>query len=128
MLSFYIPIIIICNYFVVIYQGKMTILEQSALGLAGRLVEEILGSIRTVISFGSESSECNRYNKLMEPACKAVRMKGAISGLDDGILRGFLFINCGAAFWYGTHLVIQDRDTENPTYTTNILMMVKFRQ
>lgn len=104
----------------------MTVKEQSALGLAGRLVEEILGSIRTVVSFGAESTECKRYDKLMEPACKAVKVKGGFSGFGDGILKGFLFINCGAAFWYGTYLVVEDRGTDNPTYTTNVLMMVKF--
>lgn len=103
----------------------MTEKEQSALGLAGRFVEEILGSIRTVVSFGAEVSECERYNKFMEPACKAVKVKGKYSGFGDGTLKGFLFILCGVAFWYGTYLVVEDRETKNPTYTTNILMMVR---
>lgn len=103
----------------------MTVKEQSSLGLAGRLVEEILGSIRTVVSFGSEACESDRYNKLMEPACKAMKVKGGFSGFGDGILKGFLFINCGAAFWYGTYLVVEDRGSENPIYTTNVLMMVR---
>lgn len=110
---------------VTVYQSKMTVQEQSALGLAGRLVEEILSSIRTVVSFGSERSECDRYNQLLEPACAAAKVKGGFSGFGDGILKGFLFINCGAAFWYGTYLVVEDRGTDNPTYTTNVLMMVR---
>ncbi|KAH8337520.1 hypothetical protein KR067_013124, partial [Drosophila pandora] len=59
--SSYIPLVILVNYYVAKFQGKLTAREQESYAGAGNLAEEILSAIRTVVSFGGEKQEVERY-------------------------------------------------------------------
>jgi len=90
------------------------------------LAEEILSSIRTVVSFGGEKSEVQRYENFLVPARKASQWKGAFSGVSDAVLKAMLYLSCAGAFWYGVNLIIDDRYEEDKEYTPAILMIVRF--
>ncbi|XP_059216355.1 multidrug resistance protein homolog 65 [Stomoxys calcitrans] len=124
--SVYIPIVIVLNYFVAKFQSKLTTKEQESYGNAGNLVEEILSAIRTVVSFGGEAKESQRFDNFLIPARKASQRKGAFSGFSDGVLKSLLFLSCAGAFWYGVNLIIDDRDKEDKDYTPAILMIAFF--
>ncbi|XP_055911756.1 multidrug resistance protein homolog 65 [Eupeodes corollae] len=124
--SVYIPIVIVMNYFVTKYQSRLTALEQDSYSSAGNLVEEILSSIRTVVSFAGEKKESARYDNFLIPARKASQKKGAFSGFSDGVLKSLLFISCAGAFWYGVNLILADRDKVDKEYTPAILMIAFF--
>lgn len=87
-------------------------------------MEEVLNALRTVVSFGGEKKESERYDNYLVPARKASQHKGAFSGLSDGVLKSMLFLSCAGAFWYGVNLIINDRDKEDKEYTPAILMIV----
>ncbi|XP_060651912.1 multidrug resistance protein homolog 65 [Drosophila nasuta] len=126
--SCYIPLVIVVNYYVAKIQGTLTAREQESYAGAGNLVEEILSAIRTVVSFGGEKQEVERYENFLVPARKASQWKGAFSGLSDAVLKSMLFLSCGGAFWYGANLIIDDRSVpaEYQEYTPAILMIAFF--
>ncbi|TMW50756.1 hypothetical protein DOY81_004144 [Sarcophaga bullata] len=124
--SVYIPIVIVLNIVVAKFQSKLTTKEQESYGNAGNLVEEVLNALRTVVSFGGEKKESERYDNYLVPARKASQHKGAFSGLSDGVLKSMLFLSCAGAFWYGVNLIIDDRDKEDKEYTPAILMIAFF--
>ncbi|XP_065358932.1 multidrug resistance protein homolog 65-like [Calliphora vicina] len=122
----YIPITMVINYIVSKYQSELTAREQNAYAKAGSIVEEVISSIRTVVAFGGEKSERERYDELLVPACKSGKSKGIFLSLGDSVLKSMLFISSAAAFWYGAHLILDDRykNPEDKEYTPAILMIV----
>ncbi|XP_054735739.1 multidrug resistance protein homolog 65 isoform X1 [Anastrepha obliqua] len=124
--SAYIPIVIVLNYFVGKYQSKLTKREQESYAGAGNIVEEVLTSIRTVVAFGAERKESERYDNYLVPARKASQRKGAFSGFSEGVLKSMLFLSCAGAFWYGVNLIIDNRNVEDKEYTPAILMIAFF--
>lgn len=124
--SCYIPLVIVVNYYVAKIQGTLTAREQESYAGAGNLVEEILAAIRTVVSFGGEKQEVERFENFLVPARKASQWKGAFSGLSDAVLKSMLFLSCAGAFWYGVNLILDDRNVEDKEYTPAILMIVGY--
>ncbi|XP_037907069.1 multidrug resistance protein homolog 65-like isoform X1 [Hermetia illucens] len=124
--SVYIPIVIIVSYYVTKYQSKLTIREMNAYAKASSIIEEILSGVRTVIAFNGEEKERKRYEDCLVPARKAGQWKSAFAGFSEGFMRFLLFVACAAGFWYGTHLILDDRDKEVKEYTPAILMITFF--
>lgn len=88
------------------------------------MAEEVLSGIRTVFAFGGEKVEIERYNERLINAKRAVRMKGLLTGISDGIMRFLLFGAYALAYWYGVKLVLDDRDKVDKEYTPAVLMIV----
>ncbi|XP_061393524.1 multidrug resistance protein homolog 65 [Musca vetustissima] len=122
----YIPLTMIINYFISKYQSKLTTEEQNVYARAASIVEEIISSVRTVVAFGGEQTERDRYDNLLKPGLKTGRLKGIFLGLGDSVLKSMLFISSAGAFWYGAHLILDDRfkEPEDQEYTPAILMIV----
>uniref|UniRef100_A0A1B0D3W1 ABC-type xenobiotic transporter n=1 Tax=Phlebotomus papatasi TaxID=29031 RepID=A0A1B0D3W1_PHLPP len=120
------PVLIVCNFFVLKFQSALTTKELDAYSNAGAVAEEVLSSIRTVVAFGGEEKEAERYAKRLKPAQKAGRRKGAFSGLGEGLLRMFSYSINSLAFWYGITLILDDRSKEVKEYNPAILMIVFF--
>ena len=76
--------------------------EQSAYASAGGIAEEVIGAIRTVVSFGAEEHESKRYNKKLESSEEAGMRNGLFSGLSIGFTMFIMFGTYGLAFWYDT--------------------------
>lgn len=87
----------------------------------------MLSAIRSVVSFGGEKKEAERFDNFLVPARQASQRKGAFSGLSDGVLKAMLFLSCAGAFWYGVNLILDDRYVEDKEYTPAILMIVSKR-
>ncbi|KAH8380773.1 hypothetical protein KR200_009961, partial [Drosophila serrata] len=125
---FYIPLTLFVNSAVAHYQGKLTAKEQSSYVRASSVVEEVIGAIRTVVAFGGERTESERYDSLLKPALKAGKWKGAFSGLSDTVMKAMLFITGAGAFWYGANLILYYRDPNIPInereYTPAVVMIV----
>ncbi|XP_055840861.1 multidrug resistance protein homolog 65-like [Episyrphus balteatus] len=125
-ISSYIPLVLCSNYIVAKYQSKLTIREQDSYVVAGSLVEEIIGAVRTVVAFGGEKLESERFDKLLLPAHKASKLKGVFTGTGDAITRSMLFFAVASAFYYGVILVLEDRGKTDPEYTPAVLMIAFF--
>uniref|UniRef100_A0A8C8ZZZ0 P-type phospholipid transporter n=1 Tax=Prolemur simus TaxID=1328070 RepID=A0A8C8ZZZ0_PROSS len=80
--------------------------ELAAYAKAGAVAEEALGAIKTVIAFGGQNKELERYQKHLENA-KEIGIKKAISAnISMGIAFLLIYASYALAFWYGSTLVI----------------------
>uniref|UniRef100_A0A8C9QLH1 Phosphatidylcholine translocator ABCB4 n=1 Tax=Spermophilus dauricus TaxID=99837 RepID=A0A8C9QLH1_SPEDA len=85
--------------------------ELAAYAKAGAVAEEALGAIRTVIAFGGQNKELERYQKYLENA-KKIGVKKAISAnISMGIAFLLIYASYALAFWYGSTLVISKEYT-----------------
>lgn len=92
------------------------------------MAEEVLRSIRTVVAFGGEQKEFERYSTKLQEAQRIGKRKGMFSGIGEGVGRFFFFAFNALAFWYGVILILDDREKpdEEKEYTPAVLMIVSF--
>ncbi|KAJ1263912.1 hypothetical protein BS78_09G222500 [Paspalum vaginatum] len=71
---------------------------------AGNIVEQTIGSIRTVASFNGEKKAIALYNRLIKKAYKGAVREGAVQGFGLGLFSLMLFSTIGLIIWYGSKL------------------------
>ncbi|XP_051818316.1 ATP-dependent translocase ABCB1 [Antechinus flavipes] len=82
--------------------------ESLAYAKAGAVAEEVLAAIRTVIAFGGQKKELERYNRNLEEA-KNIGIKKAITAnISKGIAFLLIYASYALAFWYGTSLILSN--------------------
>lgn len=109
-------------------QAVLTASEISTQSTASNLAEEVLGGIRTVLSFCGQNVESKRYDRLLRPAEEAGKRAGIASGVTDGLNELFLYVSQGLGFWYGAQLVLNDRDLNDKTYTPAVISIVSIQR
>ncbi|XP_022371091.1 phosphatidylcholine translocator ABCB4 isoform X3 [Enhydra lutris kenyoni] len=98
--------------------------ELAAYAKAGAMAEEALGAIRTVIAFGGQNKELERYEKHLENA-KRIGIKKAISAnISMGIAFLLIYASYALAFWYGSTLVISKEYTIGNAMTVFFSILV----
>eukprot|EP00117_Sycon_ciliatum_P002774 scpid23728/ scgid7858/ Multidrug resistance protein 1A; ATP-binding cassette sub-family B member 1A; MDR1A; Multidrug resistance protein 3; P-glycoprotein 3 len=102
------------------YQNK----EQGAYAKAGSVAEEVLSSVRTVVAFGGEDKEVDRYTKELESARKLGNRKGAVVGFGTAFVFVVMFSTYGLAFWWGSQLIIKDKLTPGDMLTTFFAVLI----
>ncbi|XP_072945637.1 multidrug resistance protein homolog 49 [Epargyreus clarus] len=120
------PIIIATTAIVAKIQSSITTQELKAYSIAGVVAEEVLASIRTVVAFGGEEKEIERYRVRLEPANKMGTRKGVYSGLGSAVMWFIIYATYALSFWYGVGLILESRHEERPIYTPAVLMIVFF--
>ncbi|GAB1289405.1 ATP-dependent translocase ABCB1 [Apodemus speciosus] len=80
--------------------------ELQAYAKAGAVAEEVLAAIRTVIAFGGQKKELERYNHNLEEAKKLGIKKAITANISMGAAFLLIYASYALAFWYGTSLVI----------------------
>eukprot|EP00731_Ephydatia_muelleri_P030841 Em0022g355a len=102
-----VPMLVIMAAAIAKVIASFTFREQKAYASAGAVAEEVLSSIRTVVAFGGEEKEVERYNVVLKKA----RTEGLKKGLSVSLVAGgmFLILYCMYAlgFWYGAVLITQ---------------------
>ncbi|XP_072993178.1 LOW QUALITY PROTEIN: ABC transporter B family member 9-like [Typha latifolia] len=89
---------------------------------AGNIVEQTIGSIRTVVSFNGEKQAIALYNKYIKRAYKSAVQEGTANGFGAGTVLLVLFCSYGLAVWYGSKLIL-DKGYNGGT-VINILLAV----
>nr|CAD7595893.1 unnamed protein product [Timema genevievae] len=111
-------------------QSTLTVKELESYGEAGAVVEEVLSSIRTVVAFGGEEKEAERYTKMLGPAQVTGIKRGMFSGLGGGVMWFITYCSYAIAFWYGVELILDSRyiepDSSQEKYTPAILIICLF--
>lgn len=106
-------------------QATLASKETKAYALAANVLEEVLGGIRTVISFCGEQVEIRRYDRLMEPAKAASKKRGMSSGIIDGLNQFLLYASQAFGFWYGAQLILDNLDMSEKDYTPAAVVTVR---
>ena len=82
---------------------------QKALASAGEVASEVLGNVRTVRSFGKESSELYRYSKCIDDSFYHGKRRAFAYGAFAGGIGLFAYSAVALVLWYGGTLVIQHK-------------------
>ncbi|KAI4343056.1 hypothetical protein MLD38_027602 [Melastoma candidum] len=102
-----IPLIVISGGVMSLIMSKMSSRGQIAYADAGNVVEQTVGAIRTVVSFGGEKRAIDKYEEKLEVAYKSTVRQGFISGMGIGVMVTIIFATYGLATWYGARLIIE---------------------
>ena len=96
-------VIIVCimSYFLKKYTKKV----QDAYGLVGGIAQEAFTQIRTVVAFGHEQQEIDRYVEKLKPTLKYGIIKNNIFGFCFGMIFAVIFFSYTIAFIKGTQLI-----------------------
>ena len=94
--------------------------EMEAYGQAGSIAEEVLSAVRTVVAFGGQSKEIERYDQKLEGAKTKGIFRGMLTGLSGGLTFGIMYAVYGLGFWYGIKCVMDDRDSQECLDCNNI--------
>ena len=86
--------------------------EMEAYGQAGVIAEEVLSAVRTVVAFGGQEKEVDRYDRKLEGARSKGVFRGMLTGLSGGMSFGIMFCMYGLGFWYGIKCIMDDREGE----------------
>ncbi|XP_033048926.1 ATP-binding cassette sub-family B member 5 [Trachypithecus francoisi] len=101
---------------------SLTSKELSAYSKAGAVAEEVLSSIRTVVAFGAQDKELQRYTQNLKDAKDFGIKRAVASKLSLGAVYFFMNGTYGLAFWYGTSLILNGE----PGYTIGTVLAVFF--
>lgn len=79
-------------------------------GRASTFLEEVIGSMRIVQSFGMAKALLNKYDQdLLGKVQKFSKQKALIRGAEAGLVYFMLFLTYSASFWWIGHLLIRDQ-------------------
>ncbi|CAF4126879.1 unnamed protein product, partial [Rotaria sordida] len=111
------PIIFITLAILLRIVTRMTAIELKAYGRAGIVAEEVISSIRTVLSYNGQEREIQRYEQYLDDAKKCGIRKGVTTGIITGVTYFLLFCTYALGFWYGTKLVWEESYTIGNVFT-----------
>ena len=68
-------------------------------------------NFRTVIAYGGQQKEINRFKGKLVFAERAGVMRGVLTGVGGGLMWFIIYSSYALAFWYGVKLIMDDRET-----------------
>ena len=104
----FVPFMILFIILMVIFIKKYTIEEFKGYGIAGRISQEILSSIRTVLSLGIHKKAIEQYSKNLNNAEIMSKKKGLFTGIFSGLSNGLFSAAFGIGIYYAAYLVRTD--------------------
>ncbi|KAJ8632464.1 hypothetical protein MRB53_025800 [Persea americana] len=113
-----IPPLVITGAVMAVRIEKMASRGQTAYAEAGVIVEQTIGSIRTVASFTGEKKAVHKYGKSLNTAYKSGVQEGFISGLGLGSVMFVLLCSYALTIWFGSRLIL------NNEYTGGVVVTV----
>ncbi|KAL8139050.1 hypothetical protein V2J09_005051 [Rumex salicifolius] len=102
-----IPLVVIAGAVMSITISKTSSKGQAAYAKASIVVEQSIGSIRTVVSFTGEKQAASDYKKAIVRAYNSSVHEGLASGLGLGSLFLVIFGSYALAIWFGSKMIIE---------------------
>ncbi|CAN6867149.1 unnamed protein product [Brassica oleracea] len=102
-----IPLIVATGGAMALIMSRMAGRGLHAYAEAGNVIEQAVGSIRTVVAFTREKQATQKYEKKLEIAYKSMVQQGLFSGLGLGIMMVVSYCTYGIAIWYGAWLIME---------------------
>lgn len=108
------PFMSVCIVVLINLVKKYTVVELKSYGHAGKVAQEVLSSLRTVLAFGSMKKEIEKYNVSLTEAEKMSTKKGFVTGFFTGL--AISLFNCCYAIglYYGVYLTRTQCDKYDP--------------
>ncbi|KAH7676289.1 Xenobiotic-transporting ATPase protein [Dioscorea alata] len=105
-----IPPLVIAGGIMALVLSKMASRGQEAYAEAANVVEQAIGSIRTVASFTGERIAVNKYKKYLTNAYLSTVQEGLASGVGLGTVTLVMFCGYSLGIWYGAKLILDHKD------------------
>ncbi|KAL2535199.1 ABC transporter B family member 4 [Forsythia ovata] len=102
-----IPLLVISGGVMSIALSKMASRGQNAYAKAAIVVEQTIGSIRTVASYTGEKQAVSNYDKSLVEAYKSGIHEGWASGLGLGSVMFIIFCSYALAIWFGAKMILE---------------------
>ncbi|XP_059632050.1 ABC transporter B family member 11-like [Cornus florida] len=102
-----IPPLVISGAVMAIVLVKLTSRGQTAYSQAATVVEQTIGSIRTVASFTGERQAIANYNKSLTQAYKSSVQEGLATGLSAGVFMLVIYCSYALAVWFGSKMILK---------------------
>lgn len=106
-----IPPLVMSGGMMAMIMSRMASAGQEAYAKAAIVVEQTIGSIRTVASFTGEKQAIADYDKSLVKAYKSGVQEGFVSGMGLGTVMCIMFSSYGLAIWFGSKLIIEKNYT-----------------
>ncbi|KAL3517346.1 hypothetical protein ACH5RR_019935 [Cinchona calisaya] len=106
-----IPPLVIAGGLMSLVISRMASRGQDAYAKAATVVEQTIGSIRTVASFTGEKQAVANYNKSLGNAYKSGVDEGMATGLGLGSVMCIVFCSYSLAIWFGAKLIADKKNT-----------------
>ncbi|KAM0028059.1 putative ABC-type xenobiotic transporter [Helianthus debilis subsp. tardiflorus] len=103
--------------------SKMASREQSAYAKAANIVEQTIGSIKTVAAFSGEKKAVVDYNKSLVDAYNSSVHQGLATGLCLGLMLLTVLCSYALAFWYGAKMILEKGYTGGSVITVMIVVL-----
>ncbi|KAG5044166.1 hypothetical protein AAZX31_03G204200 [Glycine max] len=87
--------------------GMMATRGQSAYAKASHVVEETIGSIRTVASFTGEKQAVSSYKKFLADAYQSGVHEGFVGGMGLGVVMLVMFCGYALSVWFGAKMIME---------------------
>nr|KYP57754.1 ABC transporter B family member 4 [Cajanus cajan] len=100
------PLLVLSGSIMSFSFAKMASQGQAAYSEAATVVEQTIGSIRTVASFTGEKQAIAQYNQYLTKAYRIGVKEGVVSGLGFGSVRFFTYCTYGLTIWFGGKMVL----------------------
>ncbi|KAK3404266.1 hypothetical protein EUGRSUZ_K00570 [Eucalyptus grandis] len=102
-----IPALVVSGALMSLIIGKMASRGQSAYAKAANVVEQTIGSIRTVASFTGEKQAIATYDKFLVDAYKSGVHEGMAAGFGLGTAFLIIFCSYALAIWFGGKMILE---------------------
>ncbi|KAF2304814.1 hypothetical protein GH714_038039 [Hevea brasiliensis] len=102
-----IPLLVLAGASMSITIARMASRGQNAYAKAATVVEQTIGSIRTVASFAGEKQAISNYKKFLVTAYNSGVHEGSATGLGLGIVMLIIFCSYALAVWFGGKMILE---------------------
>ncbi|KAJ1418724.1 P-loop containing nucleoside triphosphate hydrolase [Sesbania bispinosa] len=114
-----IPLLVLSGAMMSMVITKASSSGQAAYSTAASVVEQTIGSIRTVASFTGEKQAIAKYNQSLIKAYKTVVQEAIASGLGFGSLYFVVIASYALAIWFGGKMIIEKGYTGGEVVTVS---------
>ncbi|XP_071519936.1 ATP-dependent translocase ABCB1-like [Panulirus ornatus] len=104
-------------------QSNLTSVEMKEYARAGSIAEEVISAIRTVVAFGGEDREVQRYEENLVHAKKAGVKRGLVTGIGLGLMWLIIYAAYSLAFYYGIGLILESRQGRGSYDPSNLIIV-----
>ncbi|XP_038049407.1 ATP-dependent translocase ABCB1-like isoform X2 [Patiria miniata] len=102
------PLVVLSTFLMTKILQTLSQKELQCYAKAGAIAEEVLSSIRTVVAFGGQAKEVDRYSyRLTEAKSQGIK-RNVAQAAGIGVVYMVMFGAYGLAFWYGTKLFLDN--------------------
>ncbi|XP_020570809.1 ABC transporter B family member 11-like [Phalaenopsis equestris] len=115
-----IPPMAVCGAVLSIVLSKMSSNEQKSYAKASEIVEQTIGSIRTVAAYTGENIAVQKYKKALNGAYISCIYEGLASGFGAGLVFFLNYSSYAFGMWNSSNLIL------NRGYTGGVILSVIF--